>query len=191
MSNILNKMFLIFLADNGDDPFASLKDIGNKIIPSDIWSFVIQIAATFILVLILAKFLVKPARKFIEARKAYIASNLSEAEEKNKQADANLQASEEKLKQTRKESMEIIESARINAMSEKNRIVDETKQEVNSLRDKALKDIESERNKMREDISNEVIDVALLAASKVVNRNINDDDSRKIVSDFVNKGDNE
>ena len=184
MSNILNKMFLIFLADNGDDPFASLKDIGNKIIPSDIWSFVIQIAATFILVLILAKFLVKPTRK-------YIASNLSEAEEKNKQADANLQASEEKLKQTRKESMEIIESARINAMSEKNRIVDETKQEVNSLRDKALKDIESERNKMREDISNEVIDVALLAASKVVNRNINDEDNRKIVSDFVNKGDNE
>ena len=44
---------------------------------------------------------------------------------------------------------------------------------------------------MREDISNEVIDVALLAASKVVNRNINDEDNRKIVSDFVNKGDNE
>ena len=45
---------------------------------------------------------------------------------------------------------------------------------------------------MKEDISSEVIDVALLAASKVVNRNINDEDNHKIVSDCVNgKGDNE
>ena len=76
-------------------------------------------------------------------------------------------------------------------MNEKKRIMDETKQEVANMKDKAYKDIESERLKMKEDISSEVIDVALLAASKVVNRNINDEDNHKIVSDFVNGlGDN-
>ena len=91
-----------------------------------------------------------------------------------------------------KEGKDIIDAAKQTAMNEKKRIMDETKQEVASMKDKAYKDIESERLKMKEDISSEVIDVALLAASKVVDRNINDEDNHKIVSDFVNgKGDNE
>ena len=191
--NLINQLFLITLAsqETSDDPFASLKEIGNKIIPNDPWAFVVQLVATAILVLILAKFLVKPAKKFIEARKAYIANNLSEAEEKNKKAEENLSNSEDILKKSRIEGKQIIENARENAVSEKKRIVDETKKEVNSMRDKAYQDIESERLKMREEITNEVIDVALLAATKVVDRNLNDEDNRKIVSDFVNKGDKE
>lgn len=189
---LINKLFLITLAseDAGDDPFASLKEIGNKIIPNDIWAFVVQLLATAIVVFILAKFLVKPAKKFIQERRDYIANNLSEAEEKNKKAEENLLASEKRLQDSRKEGKQIIESARENATQEKRRIVDETKKEVNSMRDKAYQDIESEKIKMREEITNEVIDVALLAATQVVDRNLNDEDNRKIVSDFVNKGDN-
>lgn len=189
---LINKLFLITLVseDAGDDPFASLKEIGNKIIPNDIWAFVVQLLATAIVVFILAKFLVKPAKKFIQERRDYIANNLSEAEEKNKKAEENLLASEKRLQDSRKEGKQIIESARENATQEKRRIVDETKKEVNSMRDKAYQDIESEKIKMREEITNEVIDVALLAATQVVDRNLNDEDNRKIVSDFVNKGDN-
>ena len=183
---LIDKLYLITL-----DDLDSLKDIGNKIIPNDIWAVITQLVATAILVFILAKFLVKPAKKFIEARKEYIANNLNEAEEKNKKAEENLLQSEQILKKSRLEGKDIIENARENAISEKRRIVDETKKEVNSMRDKAYQDIESERLKMREEITTEVIDVALLAATKVVDRNLNDEDNRKIVSDFVNKGDKE
>ena len=40
---------------------------------------------------------------------------------------------------------------------------------------------------MKEELTSEVIDVALSAASKVVEREINDDDSKKIISSFINK----
>lgn len=192
MGLLINKLLIISLASNdaSEDPFASLKEIGNKIIPNDIWAFVVQLLATAIVVFILAKFLVKPAKKFIQERKDYIASNLNAAEEKNKKAEENLLAAEKRLQDSRKEGKEIIESARENATQEKRRIVDETKKEVNSMRDKAYQDIESEKIKMREEITNEVIDVAILAATQVVDRNLNDEDNRKIVSDFVNKGDN-
>ncbi len=189
--NLIEKLNLITCVsqETGDDPFASLKEIGNKIIPNDIWAFIVQLLATAILVFILAKFLVKPAKKFIAARKEYIANNLNEAEEKNRLAEENLHNSEEILKKSRQESKQIIESARENAVSEKRRIVDETKKEVNSMRDNAFQEIESERYKMREELKNEVIDVAILAATQVVDRNLNDEDNRKIVSDFVRKGD--
>lgn len=167
------------------DDFSDLKDIGNKIIPSDIWSFIIQLGATAILVLILAKFLVKPARKFIEARKNYISSNLEEAETKNKEANEKLSFANEQIKNASKKSKDMIDDAKVTALNEKEKIVKDTQLEVASMKNKALKDIESERLKMKEDLSNEVIDVALLAASKVVNREISKEDNQKIVEDFI------
>ena len=193
MGTIKNLLIMFTsVSEPSNDPFADLKTIGQKIIPSDIWSFIVQLLATAILVFILAKFLVKPAKKFIEERKAFIDNNINEAVNKNKEADEHLNVAETRLKNSRKESKDIIDAAKVTAMNEKKRIMNETKQEVANMKDKAYKDIESERLKMKEDISSEVIDVALLAASKVVNRNINDEDNHKIVSDFVNgKGDNE
>ena len=47
-----------------------LKTIGDKLFP-DLPTMIIQLIATFILVLILAKFLVKPAKNFIAKRKEY------------------------------------------------------------------------------------------------------------------------
>ena len=79
----------LFLADESDK-FADLKKIADKIIPSDPWAFLVQLLATFILVLILAKFLVKPARKYISERQAYIQGNLDEANNKNIEADEKL-----------------------------------------------------------------------------------------------------
>lgn len=185
MGFLQNLSLIFFTSTNGDDPFADLKEIGSKIIPNDIWSFVVQLLATLILVLILAKFLVKPAKKFINARKAYIESNINEAVNKNKEADENLLKAENRLRKSREESKAIINNAKETAMNEQKRIMDETKSEVNAMRDKAYQDIESERLKMKEDLSNEVVDVALLAASKVIDRNVSNQDNRKIVQDFI------
>lgn len=178
---------LIFFAE--EDQFDDLKNIGTKIIPGDIWSFVIQLTATFILVLILAKFLVKPAKKFINNRKQYIESNIQSAEYKNQEADEKLSDANKQLKEARTTSKEIIEEAKITALNEKDRIVLETKQEVKALKAKADADIANERRKMQEELSQEVVDVALLAASKVVDREINDEDNRKIVENFIEGND--
>lgn len=180
------KILLTYLAfADESDPFADLKEIGNKIIPSDIWGFVIQLCATGILVLIIAKFLVKPARKFIAARKEYIENNLSEAANKNKEADEKLMEANARMKEARLAGKEIIDTAKVTALNEKDRIVEETKKEVLSMKQKAKEDIEMERQKMKEDLSSEVIDVALLAASKVVEREVTTQDNQRIIADFI------
>ena len=74
MANFL----IVFLAEEGDK-FQDLKDIADKIIPDDPWAFVVQLVATFFLVIILTFFLVKPVRKYIAARQAYIQNDLDEA----------------------------------------------------------------------------------------------------------------
>lgn len=172
----------LFLAD---DTFGDLKDIADKIIPDDPWAFVVQLTATFLLVLILAKFLVKPVRNYIAARHAYIQGNLDEAANKNKEADEKLLDANTQLKEARVTSKQMVENAKVTALNEKDRIVEETKVEVASMKEKARKDIENERIQMKEQLSKEVIDVALLAASKVVEREVSEKDNKKIIDDFI------
>lgn len=182
---MLNDLLINLVFADENDTFADLKEIGNKIIPSDIWGFVIQLCATGILVLIIAKFLVKPARQFIAARKEYIEKNLEEAASKNKEADEKLLEANARIKEAKVVGKEIIDTAKVTALNEKDRIVEETKKEVVSLKQKAREDIEMERQKMKEDLSSEVIDVALLAASKVVEREVSTQDNQRIVADFI------
>lgn len=172
----------LFLAD---DTFGDLKDIADKIIPDDPWAFVVQLTATFLLVLILAKFLVKPVRNYMAARQAYIQGNLDEAANKNKEADEKLLDANTQLKEARVTSKQMVENAKVTALNEKDRIVEETKVEVASMKEKARKDIENERIQMKEQLSKEVIDVALLAASKVVEREVSEKDNKKIIDDFI------
>ena len=117
----------------------------------------------------------------------YIQNYLDEAKVKNEQASVNLTESESKLKEARKVSKEMVETAKVTALNEKDRIVLETKEEVRLLKEKAKLDIESERAKMKEEFKNEVIEVALSAASKVVEREINDKDNKKIIDSFINE----
>ena len=53
------------------------------------------------------------------------------------------------------------------------------------MKEKAKNDIDIERKKMKEEFTNEVIDVALSAASKVVEREINESDNKKLIESFI------
>ena len=59
------------------------------------------------------------------------------------------------------------------------------------MKKKATNDIENERNKMKKELTDEMVDVAILAASKVVDREITEKDNRKIVSDFIKENNDE
>ena len=149
------------------------------------WAFVVQLLATAILVFILAKFLVKPVRNYLKSRQDYIQGNIDEANNKNTEADNKLSMANKQLKDAKTTSKEMIENAKVVALNEKDKILNETQQEVTLMKDKALKDIENEKIKMQEQISNEIIDVALLAANKVIGREVNKDDNTKIIEDFI------
>ena len=94
-------LYQALLLTANEDPFADLKAIADKIIPDDPWAIIIQLISTFILVFILAKFLVKPARKFIAARQEYIQTNLDEAANKNQEADAKLSEANKQIKEAK------------------------------------------------------------------------------------------
>ena len=70
-------------------------------------------------------------------------------------------------------------------INEKDRILKETALEIKDQKAMAVKQIASERKQMQEDLSHEVIDIAMVAASKIVNREINESDNEKMIEEFL------
>ena len=83
----------------------------------------------------------------------------------------------------------MIESAKVSALNEKDKIIDDAKNEASLIKEKAKTDIEYERKTMKEQLNNDVVDIALLAASKVVEREVNEKDNQRIIESFINKED--
>ncbi len=146
---------------------------------------IIQLVATFILVLILAKFLVKPAKNFIAKRKEYIESSLNDAQVKQKMANEKFLEAKQSIQDAKITGKEIVNQAKQEALEEKSKILQETKLEIQSQKSKALAEIALERKQMQEDLSQEVVDIAMVAASKIVNRELNQSDNDKMIEEFL------
>ncbi len=170
-----------FLEDNGP---ISVDDIFNKIIPS--WpSFVVQLIAFLIMVFIVIKFGYKPVKNYIVKRQEFMTNELKSAKEKEEEATLNLQTSKQELNKIRSEANSIIEKAKVDALKTKEEIIASANQEVAMKQKQLEEEIALEKKQAQEEIRNDIIDVALLASSKVLQRDINDDDHQKMVNEFI------
>lgn len=166
------------------DVLPGVDDFIAKLFPS--WqALVIQLVATFILFFFMAKFLFKPVRKILKQRQDYIEKNIEdskvellEAKDKNKEAEENIISSQ-------KQAQEIIASARKESEDIKEKSLRETDEEISKRRLALEKEIELEKIKSNEEIRASMIDVAIAASSKVLEREISKEDNARLIEDFI------
>lgn len=161
-------------------------DIVDRLVVS--WqSFVMQLAAFLILVFVVIKFAYKPVNNYITKRQAFMENELKEAKSKNKEADLYLTTSKQELNKARSDVNEIIENAKNEATKAKNEILNSTDQEIARKRKLLEEEIALEKKQAQEDIKNDIIDVALLASSQVLQREVSSEDNKRLVNDFIDK----
>ena len=68
---------------------------------------------------------------------------------------------------------------------EKENILKEANQEANKVKTNAYKAIEEEKSKAKQEIKEDIVDVAFTMTSKLLEREVRDEDNKKIVDDFV------
>lgn len=179
---IVNRL-LNALADTNDKPEISVID---KLIPN-VWAFIAQLLAFIVLIVCVFFFAYKPVSKFIKKRKEYVQSNITQAEELNKQAKENKEKSEEELKQTSikaqdiyKENIEAIEKERTLKLSQ-------LKKEIELKKQKELKQIEIEKQQAIKESKEEIVNIAFEASKQLLQREINEKDDKKLLSNFVDE----
>ena len=163
----------------------SLSDsIEAKLIPN-IWAFLVQLFAFIILIIVVTKFAYKPVRKYLDKRSGLLNNEKKETESLNQKAKQNIFESEKKLAEVRDNASKIIDDAREKAKLEKENILKEANQEANKVKTNAYKAIEEEKSKAKQEIKEDIVDVAFTMTSKLLEREVSDEDNKKIVDDFV------
>ncbi len=158
--------------------------IRNNLIPS--WtSFVMQIAAFIILLVIVIFVAYKPVKRILKQRQDYIEKEISDAEKDKATAAINLAQSEETILASKKNASQIIEDAQNQALVRREEILAETRQLVEKMKLDAEADIARSRQEALDEIHKEMVEVALLTSSEILKREVNDKDNARLAKEFI------
>lgn len=161
-----------------------LGDIASKIFPS-VPALLTQLVATGILVFVVRKYLWKSALEYIEKRKQYLHQVVTDTENLKTQAEQQAAKTEQELNQAYLNARSIVEEAKQKAGAEKDAILNAANQEAEFKREQIKRELENEKQKAEKELKQQIIDVALSAAEKVIKRKINDQDTEKLVDEFI------
>ena len=153
----------------------------------DPWTLIAQLLNLFIQVMLIKKFLFKPIREVLAKRKALADAELADAAKAKEEAEALKSEYEESMKQARDKANDILNTAQKSASQQSEEIIREANAQAVSIKAKAERDIEQERRKAVNEIKDEIGDMAMEIAGKVIGREINSSDHEKLIDEFINK----
>lgn len=126
-----------------------------------------------------------PLMEALDARSKQIEESLSKAEKVTADAEQQAAKNEEVLQAARKEAQNIVAQAREAGDKLKHKMETDGKEQYDGMLEKAKEQIDMEKQKALNEIKTTVVDIALKASEKVIKRNLNDEDNKKIVEDTV------
>ena len=148
-----------------------------------IWTII-----TFLLLLyVLAKFAWKPLLKMLEDRENLIKSSLKDAEKAKLELESLTQESEAITAKARSEAQSILAESKSAAEKVKEDTIAKAKEHAIKIRDDAKKQIEVEKDKAISDIKQEVVNLTLSVAEKLINKNLNDADNKSLIEESLKK----
>ncbi len=139
----------------------------------------------FILLAILYKFAFNPISNMLEERTNTIESSLKHAEELLVEVEQMRKDSAAELADARKEAQDIVARGTQIAEETKNNIVTKAEAEAMSMKNKAIAEIRSEKEQALSELRDTTASLAILAAEKILGREIKEDDQKTMVKDFI------
>lgn len=147
--------------------------------------FIFYLINFLILVGVLTKFLYTPFLNVMETRKQSIKDALDNAELTNRRADEKMQNYNKRIARAEEEGREIIKEAKIKADAQARQIIEDAQTEAGEIMSKAERTIEREREKAMEEMRQEIAALALLAAEKIVEHEIQRVGQEAIVDEVI------
>jgi F-type H+-transporting ATPase subunit b len=150
------------------------------------WTVVIFLA----LLALLAKFAFPPILGYAAAREKRIQDSLGEAKKQREEAAALLAQQRQELGVAKQEAQQVILEARQAAEKVRGELLNKARQEQEEILARAKQEIAVERERAVESVRREAVDLALAAAGKLIERKLDADDDRRLVSEFLGRAAN-
>jgi F-type H+-transporting ATPase subunit b len=149
------------------------------------WTFIAQILNLFLQMYLIKRFLFKPINEILAKRKAMADAQLSDAAKARTEAEAMKAEYEKDMAEARSKASDIIVSAQKTASAQSDKILQEATAAAAALKEKAQNDIEQEKKKAVSEIRSEIGGIAMDIAGKVIEREINEEDHKKLIDEFI------
>lgn len=151
------------------------------------WSIIMIWITVIVLFLVLKKFFFEKVKNFMETRSNSIQDAFDSAEAVNRRADEKMQNYTKRIANVEAEGREIIRDAKIKADAQAREIIEDANKQATEIMNKAEKNIEREKQKAMEEMRKEVVALAMLAAERIVEREIQNIGQDEIVDEVINK----
>ena len=149
------------------------------------WTFIAQICNLFIQMYLIKRFLFKPINEMLEKRRAMANAEIAEATQAKEEAQAMKAEYEKNMAEARNKASEILTTAQKNASIQSEELLQEASAQTAAIKAKAESDIAQERRKAVNEIKGEIGGMAMEIAGKVIEREINEEDHKKVIDDFI------
>ena len=155
------------------------------VISVNIWAILASLANLLILTLIIKKFLFKPVKKIVDARRAAIDNDYALAKAAREEAEETRQNYEEAMAAAKMTGDQIIADANRTAEYRSNEIVAEARERAAEIRRQAETDAMLERKKAEDEMKHEIANVSAQLTGKLLQREINEEDHRSLIDSFL------
>ena len=140
----------------------------------------------FIILMIAMYFLMyKPLKQTMDQRQDKIKGDIEIAEQLKADADQMKAEITAELAKSRETAQEIIARAEKTAEVQKDELVLAAKAEAQKMIDKAHAEIKEEKEKVLGEIRDEAATLAMMAATKLIERSLNDADHKQLVDKYI------
>ena len=152
----------------------------------NLWTALFTLLNTLTVIFVGTKFLFKPIMKIIQERQKEIDDLYSDANAAKAEAQAMQSEYQAKLGDAQATSERIVKEAVSRGQAREEEIIRQANAEASAIMDKAAADIAMEKKKAINDAKDEISDLALAIAGKVVGRELNAADQSDLVDAFIN-----
>jgi F-type H+-transporting ATPase subunit b len=146
-----------------------------------VWTLVIFVGLFFIL----SRYAFGPITRAVEAREQALQDAIDQAKKDREEAARILAEHRTQLEGARGEAQRIIAEGRTVGEKLRTDMLEETRAEQQELLERARREIAGERDRAIAQIREEAVDLAIAAAGKVIEKNLDDSANRKLVEGYI------
>ena len=154
-------------------------------------TLIAQICNLFIQLLIVKIFFLDKIKAILDQRREAADKQITEAENAKSEALAIKKTYEQNMLEAKAKADDLLLTAQRTANSRSEEIIAQAQQQAAQMKSKAAADIELEKKKAINEAKNEISDLAMAIAGKVVARELNAGDQADMIDRFIDElGDN-
>jgi len=159
--------------------------MGNPLVQPDPGLFIWTILTFLVLLGLLAKFAWRPLLQALETRQESIRQSLDDARQAKQDLERLHQESAQIIRQARVEADGIITRSRADAERLREEMKQKARAEADTIVKSAERQIQLETTRALQQIRTEAVDLSVMIASKIIQRNLSKEDNERLIDEAL------